>query len=110
MFIFFLMFHNYTYDVDPKVVDPKEKVINRERELNNANEVENAKEVSMASFEHETNGAVLCVVPIPIIHRSQDEIDGSNVCQRLRWEGQNHGKLLNDVSLLVFLLQEILCC
>ena len=77
--------------VDPKVVDPKEKGINRERELNNASEVENAKKVSLASFEHETNGAVLCV-PIPIIHRSQDEIDGPNVCQRLRWEGQNHGK------------------
>jgi hypothetical protein len=59
-----------------------------------------------ASFEHETNGAVLCV-PIPIIHRSQDEIDGPNVCQAFPWEGQNQGNFLKDVSLLVLLLREM---
>ena len=48
-------------------------------------------EVSLASFENETNGTVLCV-PGPIIHPSWDEIDLSSiVCQVLCQEGQNQG-------------------
>jgi hypothetical protein len=66
--------------------------------------VAEAQETSFASFEHDTNGTIL---HIPIIHRSQDEIDDPNVCRRLIWEGQSQGKFLKDVSLLVLLLREM---
>ena len=48
-------------------------------------------DVSLASFENETNGTVLCV-PGPIIHPSWDEIDPTSIFgQGLCPEGQNEG-------------------
>jgi hypothetical protein len=57
----------------------------------NVREFAKAQKVSLASFENEKNGTVLCV-PGPIIHPSWDEIDPTCIFgQGLCPEGQNEG-------------------